>query len=136
MKFYLAARYNRNAEMRAVRDDLFVYGHTITSRWIDQHDGALLESIVQERLNSEPQNCAKYAQVDISDIRRADAVISFTSIEGGGKGGRHVEFGVALALQKMLVIVGPRENIFHTLGSIRHFPEWNSCKEWLRTEFN
>ena len=54
MKVYLAARYSRNAEMRGVRDVLQGLGYKVTSRWIDQHGGNLLESIVAEKLNADP----------------------------------------------------------------------------------
>jgi hypothetical protein len=49
--------------------------------------------------------------------------MSFTSA-GGGKGGRHVEYGLALGLGKRLIICGPRENIFHTLPQVEHYPDW------------
>jgi hypothetical protein len=121
---YLAARYSRNDEMRGVRDVLQALGHTITSRWIDQHGGNLLESFVAAKLNDDPDGCAKYARVDLEDLEAADTVISFTSSDGGGKGGRHIEFGLALGLAKHLVIVGPRENVFHTLPAIEWYPDW------------
>ena len=37
------------------------------------------------------------------------------------RGGRHVEFGLALAAGKRLCIVGPRENIFHFLPRVEVF---------------
>ncbi len=77
-----------------------------------------------EKLNAEPEACAHYAHVDLDDLRAADTVISFTSEGGGGKGGRHIEFGLALGLGKRLVIVGPRENVFHTLPDIEWYPSW------------
>ena len=123
-KIYLAARYSRNAEMRGVRDVLEALGHKVTSRWIDQHGGNLLESIVAEKLNADPEACAHYALVDVDDLAKADTVISFTSAGGGGKGGRHVEFGLAVGLGKRLVIVGPREHVFHTLPGIEWYPDW------------
>ena len=123
-KVYLAARYSRNAEMRGVRDVLEALGFQVTSRWIDQHGGNLLESIVAERLNAEPGECSRYALIDLDDLHAADTVISFTSAGGGGKGGRHIEFGYALGLGKHVVIVGPRENVFHTLPTVEWYPDW------------
>lgn len=123
-KVYLAARYSRNAEMRGVRDVLEALGHKVTSRWIDQHGGNVPESFVAEKLNAEPEACAKYAYVDLDDLREADTVVSFTSADGGGKGGRHVEFGLAVGFGKHLVIVGPREHVFHTLPDVEWYPDW------------
>lgn len=124
MRIYLAARYSRNAEMREFRGRLEIEGHEVTSRWIDQHGGDVLESFVAQKLNSDPEHCAHYAKVDLDDLTAADWVVSFTSSNGGGKGGRHIEFGVALALGKRLFLVGPRENVFHTLPQVEHFPGW------------
>jgi hypothetical protein len=123
-KIYLAARYSRNAEMRGVRDVLQALGYEVTSRWIDQHGGNLLESIVAEKLNADPAGASRYAEIDIDDLRAADVVISFTSVDGGGKGGRHVEYGLALGLGKRLVLVGPREHVFHTLPAVEWYPDW------------
>jgi len=125
MKIYLAARYSRNDEMRGVRDVLTAYGHEVTSRWIDQHGGELEKSFTPEALAADPEGCALFARADVEDLEAADTVISFTSEGGGGKGGRHVEFGLAAALGKRMIIVGPLENIFHTLPIVEHYPSWS-----------
>ncbi len=121
-KVYLAARYSRNAEMRMVRDVLEGLGHTVTSRWIDQHGGNLPDSLTPEKLNAEPDAGTGYARIDVEDLAAADTLVSFTSADGGGKGGRHVEFGLAFGLGLDLVIVGPREHVFHTLPGIECYP--------------
>ena len=47
----------------------------------------------------------------------ADAVIVFTEMPNSvlATGGSHVEFGLALAQGKRVIVVGPRENVFHYL---------------------
>lgn len=127
---YLAARYSRHPEMRRVRDELAALGYVVTSRWIDQHNGALPDSLDQTALNTEAERAALFAQADLDDLAHADTVISFTTPQGGGKGGRHVEFGVALGWGKHVVLVGPRENIFHTLPGLEQYDSW----EAFRTE--
>lgn len=124
MRIYLAARFSRNDEMRGVRDVLTALGHEITSRWIDLHGGDQLESAAAIVLNSDPASVAHFGQHDIEDMLAADLVISFTSADGGGKGGRHVEHGFALGARKRVMVVGPRENIFHTLPQVEHFADW------------
>jgi hypothetical protein len=124
VKIYLAARYSRHPEMRGVRDVLETFGHEITSRWIDQHGGNVLESFVADKLNTDPEHCAKYGRVDVEDMTAADVIISFTTSDGGGKGGRHVEFGWGLAAGKRMILVGPREHIFHTLPGVEWYPDW------------
>jgi hypothetical protein len=58
----------------------------------------------------------------------ADAVIIFTEIPNAtpATGGRHVEFGLALAQGKRVIVVGPRENVFHyLLPDSQIFATWN-----------
>lgn len=127
-KIYLAARYSRNAEMRGVRDVLVEgLGFEVTSRWIDLHPdvaGDFTESFTRDALSSEPERCAPLGQHDLDDIDRADWVVSFTG--GGRNGGRHVEFGYALAQGKRLFVVGERENVFHALSSVEQYPTWSA----------
>jgi hypothetical protein len=124
MNIYLAARYSRHPEMQSVRDVLEVFGHKVTSRWVDAHGGKYPSSFTPEILNSDPVHCAVLGQHDIEDVQAADVVISFT--EGsGGKGGRHVEFGLALGLGKRVIVVGPREHIFHTLPQVEVYSDWS-----------
>lgn len=126
-KVYLASRYSRHDEMRGVRDVLgSLAGIKVTSRWIDCHTdvvGDFKESFTVEFLAEHPEKCAPLGQHDLDDIRAADTVISFTSSDGG-KGGRHVEFGYALALGKRCIVIGPREHVFHTLTEVEWYPNW------------
>jgi hypothetical protein len=127
---YLAARYSRHAEMRQYRDDLQTRGVLVSSRWIDQHGGDVLESFVAEKLNADPEHCAQYAKIDLDDLAAADTVISFTGMGGGGKGGRHWEAGWAYAARKRQILVGPREHVFHTLV-YAVYPDWAALLSWL-----
>ncbi len=95
---YLAASYNRKDEMCAIAEKLQLLGHTITSRWIVQH--------------GEDQETG--AREDLEDIDNSAWVISFTGA-GTTSGGRHVEFGYALAKGKAMVLIGEPENVFHKL---------------------
>jgi hypothetical protein len=119
---YLASRYSRADEMRGVRDVLTALGLNVTAHWIDHHGGKYPGSFTPEQLNDDPDYCAKIAAVDWADLNEADTVISFTG--NGGKGGRHVEFGMAVALGKRLIVVGPREHVFHTLPAVEHYHDW------------
>lgn len=47
------------------------------------------------------------------------------------RGGRHVEYGIALALEKAVIVVGPQENIFHLLPQVEHYPDWPAYLEAL-----
>jgi hypothetical protein len=55
----------------------------------------------------------------------ADIIILFSEKSGiSHRGGRHVEFGLAIGLKKRLIVIGPRENIFHCLPQVELFDSW------------
>jgi len=68
-------------------------------------------------LTSEEQH--RMARRDLAELEIADALITRTrsAAEGYTPGGRHVEFGYALARGIPIYTVGPVENIFHTLAT-------------------
>ncbi len=109
MRIYIAARYDRRFEMLGVAVDLMRAGHDVTSRWIEG------------RRRGDADLFAAFE--DISDLARADCLVTFTEqpergVPWAARGGRHVEFGLAVATGKRLCIVGPRENVFHHLPSV------------------
>lgn len=111
MKIYLCARYSRRDELRRLRERLQQQGHHITSRWLDttweQRDE-------KGSAAAPPEYRAYHAVQDLEDVQAADCLLTITEEpRSGGRGGRHVEFGVALALNKRLLVVGHRENVFH-----------------------
>lgn len=107
MKIYLASRYANKPVMCEARDRLVDAGHTVVSSWIDEPFESINDIDDQQRM--------EFALRDISDLRESDAVVLYTT--GGGSGCHH-EFGFAMALKKILLIVGRRENIFHYLGRV------------------
>ena len=109
MRIYIAARYDRRFEMLGVATSLVRAGHEVTSRWIEGGRGG------------DPELMA--ALEDVGDLAHADCLVTFTEepqrwVAWAARGGRHVEFGIALACGKRLCVVGPRENVFHHLPSI------------------
>jgi hypothetical protein len=131
-RIYLAARYSRNAEMRDCARQLEELGYVVTSRWIHKHGGSPEESLGAEELTHSPEEGLPFALADLEDIEYADILILFTEENGGGKGGRHTEFGYALARRKRIIIVGPRENVFHTLPGIQWHPNWDHFISYAR----
>jgi len=123
MKFYLAARYSRREELNAYRRDLEAKGHKVTSRWLDgTHqlggDGLSVQAADAER--------ERFATEDWADLMDAHAVVNFTESPRthAGRGGRHVEFGAALAKGKPCIVIGPRENVFHHLPHVSVRGSW------------
>ena len=126
MKVYLASRYSRYQEMQRYRDDLQRLGNTVTSRWIDgdhQIDDAGLS------LQAKEAERIRFAQEDLADLLGASCVISFTEQPRAtnSRGGRHVEFGIALGLRKRVIVVGYRENVFHCLPQVEFYHDWSAA---------
>lgn len=67
------------------------------------------------------------ASRDLEDVRQADAMVAFTQgprHPHQGRGGRHVEFGIALGLGIPVIRVGPVEHVFHELPGVHAADEW------------
>lgn len=109
LKIYLCASYERRDELRGYRGKLNDLGHYVTSRWLDE-DYALNVQVAD--LTREQQ--IEIGEYDLKDIDAADFIIAFTEPAGThrSRGGRHVEFGYALAKGIGRFVVGPFENIF------------------------
>lgn len=122
MKIYLCARYSRRDEMRVVRAELQRLGHEITSRWLDTE----WEGKDDSGSSAAPAEYREqHALEDVEDVAAADCLIAFTEPpRSGGRGGRHVEFGIALALGKQLIVIGWRENIFHHHPRVKVYDRW------------
>lgn len=119
MKIYLAARYSRHPEMQGIRDRLVAMGHEVTSRWIEGgHEMSKEGSTEAARAER-----TRFAEEDRADVVAADCVISFTEAarSTNSRGGRHVEFGLAIGLGKRVIVVGHRENVFHCLAEVEFF---------------
>ena len=107
-------------QMQEWRRKLEIAGHTCTARWIDG--------------NEEGMTLAAAAQRDLDDIDAVDAVISKILPAGAmfTSGGRHVEFGYAVARNKILIVVGPdAENIFHNLPTVVRVDTIDHALLWL-----
>lgn len=128
MKVYLAAQYKQKNELREYADSLRADGHAVVAEWLKEpyDPNCALADLTDESLR-------QIAEQDCNDIRRADVVMSFTvpETEATKRGGRHVEFGYALAFDKRLIVVGPKENIFHHLGDVEVYPDFDTARQAL-----
>jgi len=136
LTFYLAARYARREELSSYKADLEARGHRVPARWIlGEHQVHGLEAAraVENDGPVPADQAVLFAEDDIEDLIAADVVVSFTTEPrtGSTRGGRHVEFGVALGIRRSggavrrLFIVGPLENVFHALPEVDgRFDEW------------
>jgi nucleoside 2-deoxyribosyltransferase len=124
---YLAARFSRIKEVRAYATRLKDLGHEITGRWI-YRSGPNVE-------NLESKEAERYAREDLSDVLRADTVILFSEApRTPTRGGRMVEFGVALGTGKRVICVGGKENVFSALPQVEHFASFADLDRHLTNE--
>ncbi len=90
-------------------------GFVVTSRWVfGGEEGKLWADI---------------AVLDLLDLKDADVCLSITQPHGSPNkgGGRHVEFGYALAMGKRCVLVGEREVVFHHLPGVECYPTFEEA---------
>lgn len=128
-RIYLAGRYSDKELITERATDLARAGHKIVSRWIaEPHPPQTqLSDITTGEL-------VAYANIDITDIHRCDTFLFFSvdPLVPTHRGGRHVEFGYALALGKRIVVFGPKENIFHYIpNEVMHYDRWDSLVAYL-----
>lgn len=105
VKVYIAAPFPTREVAIRVMHMLERQGIEVTSRWLKEDD----------TLSDE------HARKDLDDVARADVLLALNPDEyaNKGTGGRHVEAGYALALNKPIVLVGERSNIFHYLACVK-----------------
>jgi nucleoside 2-deoxyribosyltransferase len=126
MKFYLAAGFSRKDEIAEKTRQLESKGIGVTSSWPweDASPNATLQDV----------DCPIVAAKDIAEIDAADGVILFTQepTKPFVRGGRMHEFGYAQGKGKRLIVVGPRENIFHYLPNVHVYPTFEALLEVIR----
>lgn len=122
MRVYLSARFERQAEIRRYAAEARRAGLDVISGWLTAtSDG--------------PADWPRAAADDLVDLTRADVLIAFTEATAHPRGGRHVEFGIALGLSLgmrpgaavRVIVVGPIENAFHTLPGVERVPTWRAA---------
>ena len=116
-RIYIAGAYERKHEFRIRRALLEDFGFVVTSRWLF---GA---SPVMQSVEYYKQCAAGTVKVDIADIAVADTMLCFTEPPGSEytRGGRHVEFGIAMEMHKRIIVIGPRENMFYYAEGVEQY---------------
>lgn len=120
MKLYIAITWKALNYGKHLARLFEAAGHTVTSHYLapDFNPRVQIDDLARE-----------HAERDIAEIEQADALLLVT---GGAQdcrkgapqgldsttGGRHVEFGYAAALKKLLIVLGPPENCFQTFGAV------------------
>jgi hypothetical protein len=125
---YLAAQFERQQEIKAYAEQLAKLGYTITSSWLHEEASDALIPLDSEK-------AARYAQNDIDDVKAAEGMVAFTPL-GHSRGGMHVEFGMAIAWDKELIVVGPKPTLFHHMRRVRSFATWPEALKFLSNGYS
>jgi hypothetical protein len=130
MKVYIAAKYSRRYELRALRDALQVMGHPVTAQWLDNAE--------------ESKGLAQAAEMDVDDVLRADALLFMGEPRGSQNrgGGRWFEFGVAYQAGKVCYVICPPssdpsderrdESVFTHLPSVIRFNDIEHFLDYMK----
>lgn len=130
MKYYIAGRYDRREELAGYAEELREKGHTVDCRWLlglhQIHAHAKKVDIDNHPEHGVTIEARPFAQDDFEDVRASDTIVFFSEPPEAysKRGGRHVEFGMALAWGKKLVVIGRRENVFHCLPQVQRYDTW------------
>lgn len=121
MKVYLAGLFEDRNFIVLAADALRRNGVEITSQWLDPETTKGLARV--ENL-----------MMDLDDVDRSDVLVAFSKSPTTlfVRGGRHVEFGYALKGCKRLVVIGPRENLFHYHPDVEVYATLN---EWIESPY-
>ena len=135
-RIYIAGRYDRREEMCGYADELRRYGFIVDCRWLlgthQLHTGAEKVDVDHHPEHGVTMEAAPFAIDDCEDLFKADTIVFFSERpeSHSKRGGRHVEFGMALAWSKRIIVIGVRENVFHCLPQVERYNTW---KEFIAT---
>ena len=116
---YLAAPFQRKAEIAEVARELRGMKYSVVSTW---HDRA-------EPANYTFLDARQWAVEELFEIEQAYLLVVFTGGTGPMTGGKDVELGYAMGKGIRTCRVGPRVNIFHSLD---HYMMFTSPQEFVQ----
>lgn len=131
---YLAGPYAARLTLSQYAGELIHMGYAVTAKWLNgEHEAKRDQQPTREERG-------QWAHMDMRDVNRADVLVAFTAGATGvaptfgTSGGRHIETGYALALNKRVILVGDEENVFHALPQIIVCPTWHEAALLLAHE--
>lgn len=129
---YLAAPWVNRADASAAKKLIVAAGHTITSRWIDDHPD------IPEGSPTYFADMQKQAVEDLNDVSGAD---TFVILNLGKSEGKATELGYALAINRWQEALGPMDiflvgdrsiNIFYHVPEVTQVADLNELIERLK----
>jgi hypothetical protein len=129
MRIYLSARFERQSEMQIYGEQLRAESVEVVSHWtnLDLPSSDGFSGIA-------PPRRALDAMMRVEQVVKCNVLVMFSDAQRrlawsapDPRGERHWEAGIALALGKRVLVVGPTENVFEDLPDVEHFAEWPEC---------
>lgn len=126
MKVYVASHFDEKELSKKLREQLVAAGHVCTSNWLDE------EPMTDP---SDHEVRQKVAIMDVRDVISADVLLLRNPKESQrrGTGGRRVEFGIAVAYDMPILILGDAsECVFDDLPNVTICPTMEGVLAKLR----
>lgn len=124
-KVYLAAPWIAREDAKAFAKTLTAFGYVITHNWWD-YEGENQDDEYHDFLR-------KCAEQDVQGVKDADVVVVMNSSKSEGKA---VEQGLAIALNKPIIIIGEigsvSKNVFHYLPCYTWVSDYEDALDKLR----
>lgn len=119
-RWYLAGEAARSDDLNDKADDLANIGEEVIARWLGG-----------EELDQDAEGIRR-----IEDISKVDGIILFAEVNHKTRKSyeRHVEFGLALGLNKRLVVIGDPESVFQSLPVVERYPTWQHFLDEITRE--
>jgi hypothetical protein len=118
---YIAGKLEAQERLKHERSRIHRLGvGKVVGTWLDEESG-----------NPTPQQKLEYADRDTAEVLLADLLILDTNDENN-RGGREVEYGIALGTGIEVWVVGPKRNVFHEKAA--HFLDWDDALDALVKE--
>ncbi len=123
MRIYVAASYPNKEAAKELAATLKAMGHEIMSGWVFEYEGYGSEPKFENETELERfERLQKSAERDYLEVKASDMIVCITDGENQlTHGGRHSELGLAMAWSKEIVILGPREQVFHYHTAIKQY---------------
>lgn len=120
LRIYIAARFSRRHEAHALGKQLQALGHVITSRWmLPDADHMVAPGLSEEASYPDRQ---RFALEDFEDLTDSDcAILLGEQPRNTSRGGRLVEFGIALGFGCRVMVIGHRETVFQCLPQVEFY---------------
>lgn len=133
MKVYLAAPWSFKEQAKIVKKIFVDAGFDVVSRWIDLHVPKPENSIELGWAEANEEIMRREAYNDIEDVKECDVLVLMNiqprNFESTGKA---VETGIALILDKKVVLVGDKTNVFHYHDNVTQVNGVTEAIDFLR----